>query len=333
LVKLSYVIDQFNVGTAYFDAETGILLYHNEVWGVGKMFFALAEINYDFAGQEAFAEDDGPHTGFRSMASEQSLGNPLFVGGGSVVLQTLFETRYGPALEMRVLSSRTPATFPDTGMADENYCFFGQVPVLRRIDATQAGNVVPEQWNAFGTYLWWWLPRTATAMRAMTTGSIGAAAVQTINVFDVEMTKTSDQPLTYTAIETPQRFHFSMLRVDDEGYVSEFSARDPSSGLDVQPGDFYFQNGTGVDGRDYYRSVMATPSARRCGQPVTSGSNPTATDCLYILKTAVGAQACTPECLCDVNAAGGVTASDALLCLKKAVGQNVTLDCGSACIP
>jgi hypothetical protein len=144
------------------------------------------------------------------------------------------------------------------------------------------------------------------------------------------MTKTSDQPLIYTATQSPQRFHFSMLRFDDIGYMTEFSARDPASGLNVQPSDFFFQNGTTVDGLDYYRTVMERPRAY-CGRPVTSGANPTASDCLYILKAAVGAETCTPECICDVNAAGGVTASDALLCLKKAVGQDVTLDCGPAC--
>jgi len=76
------------------------------------------------------------------------------------------------------------------------------------------------------------------------------------------------------------------------------------------------------------RSIAAVGD---CGQPVTNGSNPTATDCLYILKTAVGAQTCNPPCICDVNAAGGVTATDALTCLKKAVGQDVTLDCGAGC--
>ena len=332
LVKLSYMIDQFSVGNAYFDAETGLLLYHNELWGVGKMFFVLAEINYDFALETAFPEDDGPHTGFWSMASEQSLGNPFLVGGGSVIIQTLFETRYGSALGMRVLSSRTPAAFPDTGMADENYYFDGEVPILRRIDAALAGNVLPEQWNAFGQYLWWWLPRTATGAQVVTAdGSHATAAVQGINVFDVPMTKTSDQPLTYTATQSPPRFHFSMLRFDQKGYMTEFSARDPASGLNVQPGDFYFQNGTTVDGLDYYLTEMESPLTVICGQPVTSGAKPTASDCLYILRTAVGTETCTPECICDVNAAGGVTASDALLCLRKAVGQDVTLDCGAAC--
>lgn len=331
LVKLTYMLDLFSLGTAWFDAETGLLLYHNQLWGLGKMFFVLAEINYDLAGKAVFAEDDGPHTGFWSMTSEQSLGNPLLVGGGSVIFQTLFETRYGPSLSMRVLSSRTPAAYPDTGMADENYFFDGNVPIVKRIDATEAGDVLPEEWNAFGQYLWWWLPRTATEAQAVDAAG-AAAAVQSINVFDVPMTKSSDEPLTYTATQTPQRFHFSMLRFDEAGYMTDFSARDPTSGLHIQPGDFYFQNGTLVDGLDYYRSVMAATPTLRCGQPVTTGATPLASDCLYTLKAAVGSETCTPECICDVNTSGGLTATDALLCLKKAVGQDVTLDCGPECV-
>jgi len=46
------------------------------------MFFILSEINYDFATQNAFAEDDGPHTGFNSFVSEQSLGPAMGNGGG-----------------------------------------------------------------------------------------------------------------------------------------------------------------------------------------------------------------------------------------------------------
>jgi hypothetical protein len=68
-----------------------------------------------------------------------------------------------------------------------------------------------------------------------------------------------------------------------------------------------------------------------CGQPVSNGANPTASDCLFILKTAVGSQTCDPVCVCDTNGAGGVSASDALVCLKKAVGQGVTLACPTPC--
>jgi hypothetical protein len=68
-----------------------------------------------------------------------------------------------------------------------------------------------------------------------------------------------------------------------------------------------------------------------CGQPVTSGAGPTASDCLFILKDAVGTETCNPGCICDTNSEGGVTASDALVCLKKAVGQDIPLNCPVPC--
>jgi hypothetical protein len=91
------------------------------------------------------------------------------------------------------------------------------------------------------------------------TGALGGAAAPGINVFDVPMAKTSDQPLTYTATQTPSRFHFSMLTFDSRGYLTVFSARDPSTGLYVQPGDFIFQNGTTVTGLSYFQQQMALP--------------------------------------------------------------------------
>lgn len=70
-----------------------------------------------------------------------------------------------------------------------------------------------------------------------------------------------------------------------------------------------------------------------CSQPVSTGPGPTASDCLFILQVAVGAEACTPEaCVCDPSGDSNTTASDALLCLAKAVGQpaELTCPCGSS---
>lgn len=65
-----------------------------------------------------------------------------------------------------------------------------------------------------------------------------------------------------------------------------------------------------------------------CSQPVSSGSNPLASDCLFILGVAVSLQSCTPEpCVCDPTGDGNTAASDALTCLKKAVGEAVALLC------
>lgn len=64
-----------------------------------------------------------------------------------------------------------------------------------------------------------------------------------------------------------------------------------------------------------------------CAQPVTNGSSPTASDCLFILRAAVGSATCDPACICAPKGSLPTTATDALLCLKTAVGQPVTLSC------
>ena len=234
-VKLSYSIPGFSVGNAYFDIDTGILLYYHTLWGNYRMFFMLAEINYDFDRHAAFAEDGGPHTGFNSLVSEQSWGN-------SVIIQSQVESRYGAAIEMR---TSTSVSASGLRMADENYCFFGGGPALRRMDAAQAPNYPPEQWNLFGEYLWWWVHPD----------DLGKPAV---DVFDVPMAMTTPAPgvRLATASENPSRFHFTKIWFDNKGYMTAFSARDPTMGLDIDPSNTFFQKLITVYGLDYYRNTM-----------------------------------------------------------------------------
>lgn len=63
-----------------------------------------------------------------------------------------------------------------------------------------------------------------------------------------------------------------------------------------------------------------------CGQPFSSGDNPSAADALYALKVAVGLLACKLS-VCDVDGSNKITAGDALRILKVAVGQDVPLLC------
>ncbi len=64
-----------------------------------------------------------------------------------------------------------------------------------------------------------------------------------------------------------------------------------------------------------------------CSQPVTNGVRPAATDCLFILRAAVGVGTCSPECICAPGGTLPIRASDALVCLRVAVGQPATLNC------
>jgi len=254
IAKITYRINDFSFGLAYIDADTGLVLYRDSMWEGYVMFFILAEINYDFARQAAFAEDAGPHCGFKSFVSEGSLGNGV-VGGGSVVIQSGVETRYGSKIEMWVQSSFSGPY--GLHQAIENFYFDGDIPVVRRIDHSLAGNLPPEQWNPFGQYLWWWLPSTTTGAQTQA-ASDAALAAQTIDVFDVSMSKTADQPLTYTASESPQRFYFKTLCFDGPGYMTQFSALDPTIGLDINPGDVAFQNSTTIGGLSYFLGTMGT---------------------------------------------------------------------------
>ena len=91
------------------------------------------------------------------------------------------------------------------------------------------------------------------------------------------------------------------------------------------------------DTRDVYiaieagsRIVRAAASGTvtpRCAQPLSSGDQPTASDCLFILRAAVGLDTCTIECQCLPTGTTPITATDALLCLRSAVGGSATLNC------
>src|SRR6185369_14014961 len=77
------------------------------------------------------------------------------------------------------------------------------------------------------------------------------------------------------------------------------------------------------------RAGVAAAAVGDCGLPVNQ-TGPKSSDCLFILRSAVGSTNCAP-CTCDVNNSADVTATDALLCLRVAVGQNIALEC-PACL-
>ncbi len=297
-VKLSYTIPGFSVGNAYFDGDTGILLYYHTLWGNYRMFFMLAEINYDFDRRISFGEEDGPHTGFKSIVSEQSWGN-------SVIIQSQVETRYGAAVEMRTSTTMSASGFR---MADENYCFFGSGPVLTRMDATQAPNFPPEQWNPFGEYLWWWVPPC----------DLGKTA---ISVFDVPMAMTTVTPgvRLAAAVANPQRFHFTKLWFDSNGYVTAFSAKDPTMGLDIDPSNAFFQKLITVDGLDYYRNTMG--KARPHLGDVDGNQGVDLADAISAMRILSG-HSLSPGDIneADVNGDGRIGMSEIIYILQRVAG-------------
>lgn len=236
-VKIHYFIDNFSTGDAYFDADTGLCLMYSQLNGYVTVFFILSEINYDFEKQIGFAEDNGPHTGFKSFVSE-SQSTPS--GANFVLIQSSVESRYGSTIKMWSTTAYNSFLQPDF----EYYCFFGTVPVLRRTYMTGA-SAYPEQWNEYGQYLWWWVPNEALQK-------------STINVFGVPMTRISTDPYIFIATQAPSTFFFSKLWFNSDGYMIAFSAKDTATKLDIDPEypAIYYQNLTAVSGLDYYLSYM-----------------------------------------------------------------------------
>jgi hypothetical protein len=70
-----------------------------------------------------------------------------------------------------------------------------------------------------------------------------------------------------------------------------------------------------------------------CSQPSTTGTGPAASDCLFILRVAVGSLTCTPACICAPSGTLPAKSSDALRCLRNSVGQDVSLDCPCGDVP
>jgi len=237
LVKIVYYIDQFSTGIAYFDVETGLLLLYETSSGYVTIFFLLSEINYDFATHQAFAEDSGPHTGFKSSVTKTT-NTAQYLS-----MQSMVETRYGGTVQMWVSASGggTSAYLPP----NENYCFFGSVPVLRHKLMTATPQYPPENWNEYGDYLWWWVP---------------TAALQgtTIDVFGVPMTRTSTSPYTFTATGVGSGLYFSSLVFDSNGYMTDFSASYPAIGLTIPLGPSASPSVPIhlVDGAAYYTNTM-----------------------------------------------------------------------------
>jgi len=77
--------------------------------------------------------------------------------------------------------------------------------------------------------------------------------------------------------------------------------------------------------------IVADAANGDCGQPVSIGAGPTASDALQVLKVAVGAATCE-DCVCNVDGAGIIAATDALLVLRVAVGQALPLSCPSCTV-
>lgn len=241
IVTVNYMMPDYSVGSAYFDAETGLLLQRHALWGYSKIFFLLAEINYDFVQRAAFPEPDRPHPGYKSMISLTSF------DGGMIVIHSILEAAMNQRVEMRVLLNDTGAgAFGQSRALDFNACFFGEEPVLRVIDATEAEGRRPQTWDPLGEYLWWWAPPAAQQRPRIEILS---------GVMDRVPTEATGAE--YAVQNEPEDLYLEWVQFDETGYVTDLWMVDPTIGMSVGPHNA-FNPVIQVDGLDYYRGQMGT---------------------------------------------------------------------------
>ncbi len=239
IVTVNFMMPDFSVGSAFFDAETGILLARHALWGYSKIFFLLAEINYDFATGQAFAEPDRPHPGFKSFISLTSF------DGGMIVVHSLVESAMMDRVEMHVMLNDTGAGFYGESRAlDFNACFFGEVPVLRVIDYLEAEGRRPDTWDPLGQYLWWWIPP-------------GALTHANIAILDGDMQRMGNTGgnVEFEVQNVPDDLYLEWASFDPSGYATSLWMADPVIGMSVGPHNA-FSPVIQVDGLDYYRNTM-----------------------------------------------------------------------------
>lgn len=243
IVTVNYMMPDYSVGSAYFDAETGLLLQRHALWGYSKIFFLLAEINYDFTRRVAFPEPDRPHPGFKSMISLTSF------DGGMIVIHSLVESAMDERVEARVLLNDTGAgPFGQSRALDFNACFFGEVPELRVINATEAEGRRPQTWDPLGEYLWWWVPPSALERTqiAILSGVMGRLSTRSVIT-------------EFTIQNEPEDLYLEWAGFDGTGYATGLWMVDPTIGMSVGPHNAFNPVIT-VDGLPYYRGHMGTVS-------------------------------------------------------------------------
>lgn len=64
-----------------------------------------------------------------------------------------------------------------------------------------------------------------------------------------------------------------------------------------------------------------------CSAPLSAMSPPRISDCLFILRAAVGVETCDPACTCAPGGSLPASAADALICLGNSIGLELPLAC------
>lgn len=235
------------VGDYFFDVETGLGLSSTLAMPGFYMMMMLSEINYDFATHQAFAEDDGPHTGYRA---NQMAGRVEWPINQFYMFEERVVSRYGQSVRADLtLGLHNIAT--GQSFNGDYYSIFDDESRQFRITPVGALTAAASAWTANGTHGFYWVPP----------GDMGRDAIR---VWDLDLTRRDPvgADAVFASDQEPDSWGFTRLQLAPDGFVREMTVHAPGMSFDVDsrtapPGSKI----NSVTGRAYYDQEMghATP--------------------------------------------------------------------------
>jgi hypothetical protein len=203
------------------------------------MMMMLSEINYDFATHQAFAEDNGAHTGYRAS---QMAGRQAWPVSQFFLFEERVVSRYRQSIRSDLTLSLQNIASGQSFQGDYTSWFNGDT---RQFWITPIGVAMAaaSTLTTNGTHGFFWVPA-------------GDLARDTIRVWDLDLAR--GDPGVFGTGQAPGDWGFTRLEFDADGFVQEMTVQSPAMGFDVD-----FRTATAgsttnyVTGRAYYLQSMS----------------------------------------------------------------------------
>jgi len=207
------------VGDYFFDVETGLGLSSTLATPGFYIMMILSEINYDFATRQAFAEDDGPHTGFRAR---QMAGRVDYPVNQFYLFEERIVSRYGQSVRADLTLGLDNIATGDSVHVDYHSIFDGETRQFLLTPNTGGLAATAATWTQNGTHPFFWIPPVDLAR-------------DTIRVWDTDLTRRDPvgTDAVFEADGSPGTWGFTRLQLDPQGFVREMTVASPSMSFAV----------------------------------------------------------------------------------------------------
>ncbi len=225
----------------YFDVETGLLLCKTEGIPGAQTMMTLSEINYNFATQTAFAEDNGPHSAYLGYFKANY---PGFGDNKGFLFTSLVFSRNHNLVFTNLYSKLQNINSGLTETKSEEMLFDGDG---KKAYIREKGQT---QWTQNGQFLFWWVPVV----------SLTSSSIEVWNTILDRGNAATGYTNFITALTTAKTA-FTSLTLDKGGFLTDAVLSVPQMFMTVKSADDPDKI-MKVDGRSYYENQMkqAIPS-------------------------------------------------------------------------